>query len=75
MATTRKPIYVAELDGEVADPRPTPSTATRSPGPALDCRSPLNAVMPPHIIGAISSKGRPSGARATACCGATRYSA
>jgi hypothetical protein len=36
---------------------------------------PADAVNRDDIIGAISSKGRPSGARATASCGATMYSA
>ncbi|GAB3875225.1 hypothetical protein GCM10029964_018860 [Kibdelosporangium lantanae] len=44
-------------------------------GAGLECRSALNAVMPPHIIGDASSNDNASGIRATASCGATMYSA
>src|SRR5882757_2991980 len=74
IATVRKPILSANWIARCPTP-PTPWTATVSPGRACACRSALNAVVPPHINGAASSKVSPSGIRATASCGATTYSA
>ena len=47
-----------------------PSTATRSPGSALVCRSALYVVTPAHPIGAASAKDSSSGIRARAVAGA-----